>query len=386
MSDKNKDSFEKQRKNKIRPLENTIRFSNRIRKINNDTNQNNLTNQRANRTSKFRPISRDSNISVKEMDMLSFLDKEFPEYKLICDKLGKIFADGIKENFDIKDANNQKSFYNKLRSFLISYIYGLVKGGYITEENKGKILERFNSIKKIGEIKNGIAYGNTTGNMETGYDICLQKGIEDKILEKAFYHEFSHVIIGENLTYENRGKEIKKFENSTENTFWLKCLIRYSNMEELFAQDTAEEIYSIVHDIPRRENDFSMYSNIQKLGILFSKTINGCKSIKDLVKQSFSDNFITNIVNSYKDMNDLQKILTSFQNIQLPGSVSRSIIKREKNKRRGFKQISNQKFFNIDDVMKEEFCVSGVELEKLLEKNTKKARMTLISSDERGDR
>lgn len=311
----------------------------------------------------------------EEKQMETSLQNAFLEYKELETQMNRVFEDAAQNNFGYgSDAKKKYEKYHQLRKFFLQYMYGLVKCGYINERNKQEIIRRFKRIKTVSVYdENDMVFGD---NRDFGENVTirLRDGLNEQLASRIFYHEFNHSIIGGNLHARYLNDQIERICKLTVNNYGIQALLKDGFLDELFAQDVAETIQAEIDGIHRAENDFTVYGGIQKTGIDFSKTITGCESIKDLTIKSFDKNFIDEILSSYDDVGELQKVLTTLQ------------MKLEKDKSNFYPQNSNKTHSKIptgfskikiegpiiDEKPRKEDILDDRELSKVLEKNRKR--------------
>lgn len=313
----------------------------------------------------------------KEKQMETYLRNNFPEYNELEFYMNGIFEEAARNNFGYgNDEQKIHEKYHQLRSFFRQYIYGLVKCEYINEENKQEIIRRLKRIRSIRAYnENNMVFGDNRDFGDEGVRIRLKDGLNEKLAAKIFYHEFNHFVIGGNLHIQYLQEQIERIRKLTNNNYWIKTLIKDGFLDELFAQDVAESIQAEIDGIQRTENDFAVYGRIQQPGIDFSKTIRGCKSIKDLVIKSFDKDFIDEIVRSYDNIEELQKVLTTLQT-KLKG-VQTNFYSQTNNET----QLQTSTVFRnakiegirIDGMPRKGDILDDKELANVLEKNNKKA-------------
>lgn len=313
----------------------------------------------------------------KEKQMETYLRNNFPEYNELEFYMNGIFEEAARNNFGYgNDEQKIHEKYHQLRSFFRQYIYGLVKCEYINEENKQEIIRRLKRIRSIRAYnENNMVFGDNRDFGDEGVRIRLKDGLNEKLAAKIFYHEFNHSAIGGNLHIQYLQEQIERIRKLTNNNYWIKTLIKDGFLDELFAQDVAESIQAEIDGIQRTENDFAVYGRIQQPGIDFSKTIRGCKSIKDLVIKSFDKDFIDEIVRSYDNIEELQKVLTTLQT-KLKG-VQTNFYSQTNNET----QLQTSTVFRnakiegirIDGMPRKGDILDDKELANVLEKNNKKA-------------
>ena len=313
----------------------------------------------------------------KEKQMETYLRNNFPEYNELEFYMNGIFEEAARNNFGYgNDEQKIHEKYHQLRSFFRQYIYGLVKCEYINEENKQEIIRRLKRIRSIRAYnENNMVFGDNRDFGDEGVRIRLKDGLNEKLAAKIFYHEFNHSVIGGNLHIQYLQEQIERIRKLTNNNYWIKTLIKDGFLDELFAQDVAESIQAEIDGIQRTENDFAVYGRIQQPGIDFSKTIRGCKSIKDLVIKSFDKDFIDEIVRSYDNIEELQKVLTTLQT-KLKG-VQTNFYSQTNNET----QLQTSTVFRnakiegirIDGMPRKGDILDDKELANVLEKNNKKA-------------
>ena len=309
--------------------------------------------------------------------METYLRNNFPEYNELEFYMNGIFEEAARNNFGYgNDEQKIHEKYHQLRSFFRQYIYGLVKCEYINEENKQEIIRRLKRIRSIRAYnENNMVFGDNRDFGDEGVRIRLKDGLNEKLAAKIFYHEFNHSVIGGNLHIQYLQEQIERIRKLTNNNYWIKTLIKDGFLDELFAQDVAESIQAEIDGIQRTENDFAVYGRIQQPGIDFSKTIRGCKSIKDLVIKSFDKDFIDEIVRSYDNIEELQKVLTTLQT-KLKG-VQTNFYSQTNNET----QLQTSTVFRnakiegirIDGMPRKGDILDDKELANVLEKNNKKA-------------
>lgn len=312
----------------------------------------------------------------KEKQMETYLQNAFPEYKELETHMNEVFKDAVKNNFGYgNDEKKKYEKYHQLRSFFLQYVYGLVKCRYINEKNKQEIIRRFKRIKKVSVYdEDNMVFGD---NRDFGENVTirLRDGLNEQLASRIFYHEFNHSIIGGNLHARYLNEQIERICKLTANNYGIKALLQDGFLDELFSQDVAETIQAEIDSTRRTENDFAVYGRIQKPGIDFSKTIKGCESVKDLTIKSFDKNFIDEILASYNNIEELQKVLTTLQ-IKLK-RVQSNFYPQNSNETHlqmstGFRKIKTKGPI-IDGEARKEDILDDRELSNILERNNKRA-------------
>lgn len=312
----------------------------------------------------------------KEKQMETYLQNAFPEYKELETHMNEVFEDAVKNNFGYgNDEKKKYEKYHQLRCFFLQYVYGLVKCGYINEKNKQEIIRRFKRIKRVSVYdEDNMVFGD---NRDFGENVTirLRDGLNEQLASRIFYHEFNHSIIGGNLHARYLNEQIERICKLTANNYGIKALLQDGFLDELFSQDVAETIQAEIDGTRRTENDFAVYGRIQKPGIDFSKTIKGCESVKDLTIKSFDKNFIDEILASYNNIEELQKVLTTLQ-IKLK-RVQSNFYPKNSNETHlqiptGFRKIKTEGSI-IDGGPRKEDILDDRELSNILERNNKRA-------------
>ena len=313
----------------------------------------------------------------KEKQIETYLQNTFPEYKELELHMNEVFEEAVRNNFGYgNDEKKKYEKYHQLRSFFKQYMYGLVKCGYISEKNKQEIIRRLKRIKSVSVYsKDDMVFGDNRDFGDNNVRIRLRDGLNEQLASRIFYHEFNHSIIGGNLHAQYLNDQIERLCKLTVNNYWIHALLKDGFLDELFSQDVAETIQAEIDGKNRTENDFAVYGRIQKPGIDFSKTIRGCKSVKDLVIKSFDKDFIDEILRSYNNIEDLQKVLTTLQ-IKLK-RVQTNFYSQNSNETHlqtptGFRKIKTEGPI-IDGVPRKEDILDDRKLSDILERNNKRA-------------
>ena len=261
-------------------------------------------------------------------------EKQFPGF---VDSLDRIYNDSVdnykKTHNDLID--KELEVFNTFIKDLEYYYAILICEGIEDLNNPNKnILNQLKSIKHVVIPKKRDLYGATLGNqVSINPDIDAAYGLDKKcFMQLCISHELGHIV---NKKWYLESKELSKklykdprnielFEN-LEIDDYRYLLFGFDLINEVVAEDVAERVaFRLAKKKKDRSighNKYILYDELYKYAFEFAKSLDFIRSSKnisensimlELIKNSFSEDFISNISKEIEnsDYNKRDKLLT----------------------------------------------------------------------------